>query len=146
MTRCAPSGPANAGAKRVAESYPTRRLAEARDSDLRDLRWQGKLDEADAGAEPLYDAADAWRPDHVEPNVARSTILSYVHVLDLVCCRASARRRSVTSARRESSRCSANCATLVSLMVSRAAAGRGDGARVGARRGAHAARRAGEQR
>ena len=116
VTRCAPSGPANAGAKRVAESYPTRRLAEARDSDLRDLRWQGKLDEADAGAgaEPLYDAADAWRTDHVEPNVARSTILSYVHVLDIICCRASARRRSVTSARRESSRCSANCATRAS--------------------------------
>jgi len=65
-----------------AESYPTRRLAEARDSQLRDLRWQGKLDEADAGAEPLYDAADAWWTDHVEPNLARSTILSYVHVLD----------------------------------------------------------------
>jgi len=65
-----------------AETYPTRRLAEARERELRDLRWQGKLDEADAGAEPLYDAADAWWTDHVEPNLARSTILSYVHVLD----------------------------------------------------------------
>lgn len=36
-----------------AESYPTRRLAEARDSQLRDLRWQGKLDEADAGRAAL---------------------------------------------------------------------------------------------
>ena len=65
-----------------AESFPTRRLAEARDSELRELRWLGKIDEADAGAEPLYDAADAWWTDHVEPNLARSTILSYVHVLD----------------------------------------------------------------
>lgn len=65
------------------EIYPTRRTAQQRDKELRELKWQDQLEAADAGREPLREAADAWWTDHVEPNLARTTILSYAHVLDV---------------------------------------------------------------
>jgi len=66
-----------------AESYPTRRKAELRDHELRELRWEDQIEVADAGRESLREAADAWWTDHVEPNLARNTVLSYALVLDV---------------------------------------------------------------
>jgi integrase len=65
-----------------AETYVTRREAERRDGEITDMRWEGKLELADAGGEPLRDAVESWWMDHVEPNLARNTITSYAHVLD----------------------------------------------------------------
>jgi len=65
-----------------AETFATRREAERRDRDIRELQWQGKVGEADAGSEPLRDAVESWWVDHVEPNLARNTIASYAQVLD----------------------------------------------------------------
>ncbi len=66
-----------------AETYPTRRQAEQRDRELRELKWQDQIETADAGREPLREAADAWWTDHVEPNLAPNTVQSYAHVLDV---------------------------------------------------------------
>lgn len=65
-----------------AESFPTKRDAQRRDEEIRDLKWRGKVEAADAGAESLRVAAEAWWADHVEPTLAPSTTLSYAHVLD----------------------------------------------------------------
>ncbi len=73
----------DADGRQRAETYPTRRKAELRDNELRELRWEDQIEAADAGRESLRDAAEAWWTDHVEPNLARSTVLSYAHVLDV---------------------------------------------------------------
>jgi integrase len=73
----------DANGRQRAETYPTRRKAEVRDNELRDLKWQDQIDAADAGRESLHAAAEAWWSDHVEPNLAPSTVLSYAHVLDV---------------------------------------------------------------
>ena len=65
-----------------AETFATEREALQRDAELRELRWLGRLDRADAGKESLREAAEVWWNDHVEPNLAKSTILSYAYVLD----------------------------------------------------------------
>jgi len=65
-----------------AETFATRREAERRDRDIRELQWRGKVDHADAGSEPLRDAVESWWIDHVEPNLARNTITSYAQILD----------------------------------------------------------------
>lgn len=65
-----------------AETHPTRRAAQLRDREIGDLKWQGRIEHADAGKESLREATDAWWTDHVEPTLARSTVLSYAHVLD----------------------------------------------------------------
>lgn len=64
------------------ETKLTRREAERRDGEIRELRWQGKLDQVDAGAEPLTEATDCWWSEHAEPNLARATLTSYAHILD----------------------------------------------------------------
>ena len=64
------------------ETKLTRRDAERRDREIRELRWQDKLDQVDAGAEPLADATDRWWSEHAEPNLARATLRSYAHILD----------------------------------------------------------------
>jgi len=69
------------GAQR-AETHVSRRTAEARDRELDDLRWQGQIEAADAGRESLREATEPWWTDHVEPNLAQSTVLSYANVLD----------------------------------------------------------------
>ena len=66
-----------------AETYTTRRTAELRDTELRELKWNDQIETADAGRESLREAAEAWWTDHVEPNLARTTVLSYAHVLDV---------------------------------------------------------------
>src|SRR3954452_6647169 len=66
-----------------AETYPDRRSAERRNAEIADLRWDGRLDNVDAGTEPLRDAAEEWWTDHVEPSLAQSTKESYAHVLDV---------------------------------------------------------------
>lgn len=65
-----------------AETFASEREALQRDAELRELRWLGRLDRADAGKESMRDAAEVWWNDHVEPNLAKSTILSYAYVLD----------------------------------------------------------------
>ncbi len=60
----------------------SRRTAAARDRELDDLRWQGQIEAADAGRESLREATEPWWTDHVEPNLAQSTVLSYANVLD----------------------------------------------------------------
>jgi integrase len=65
-----------------AETFVTEREALQRDAELRELRWLGRIDRADAGKESLREATEVWWTDHVEPNLARSTILSYAYVLD----------------------------------------------------------------
>jgi integrase len=64
------------------ETKLTRREAERRDREIRELRWQDRLDHVDAGAEPLTDATDRWWLEHAEPNLARATLKSYAHILD----------------------------------------------------------------
>jgi len=71
----------DAGRQR-AETFATEREALQRDAELRELRRLGRIDRADAGKESLREAAEVWWTDHVEPNLARSTILSYAYVLD----------------------------------------------------------------
>ena len=65
-----------------AESHATRRAAEARDNEIRDLKWRGKVEHADAGSESLRAATEVWFGDHVEPTLARNTIISYAQILD----------------------------------------------------------------
>ncbi len=69
------------GAQR-AETHVSRRAAETRDRELENLRWQGQIAAADAGRESLREATEPWWTDHVEPNLAQSTVLSYANVLD----------------------------------------------------------------
>jgi integrase len=64
------------------ETKLTRREAERRDREIRDLRWQGKIDAVDAGRESLRDATDRWWSEHAEPDLARSTLRSYAQILD----------------------------------------------------------------
>src|SRR3954468_17862848 len=64
------------------ETKLTRREAERRDREIRDLRWQGKLADVDAGAESLTAATDPWWSEHAEPNLARATLKSYAQILD----------------------------------------------------------------
>lgn len=64
------------------ETKLTRRDAERRDREIRELRWQDKLDEVDAGAEPLTAATERWWSEHAEPTLARATLKSYAQILD----------------------------------------------------------------
>ena len=64
------------------ETFSTRRQADARDREIRDLRSRGKDGAIDAGAEPLREAAERWWTDHVEPSIAISTSKVYATVLD----------------------------------------------------------------
>jgi hypothetical protein len=70
------------GGRQRAETFASRRAAERRDREIQELRWQGRLDAADAGTEPLRTAAESWWADHAEPNLAANTLRGYAHVLD----------------------------------------------------------------
>lgn len=72
----------DADGRQRAESHATRRAADARDHEIRDLKSRGKVERADAGCESLHAATEAWWADHVEPTLARNTITSYAHILD----------------------------------------------------------------
>jgi hypothetical protein len=64
------------------ETFSTRRQADARDREIRDLRSRGKDGAIDAGGEPLRKAAERWWTDHVEPSIAISTSKVYATVVD----------------------------------------------------------------
>jgi len=65
------------------ETFSTRREAEARDRDIRDLRDRGRHEAIDAGSESLAEATDRWWVDHVEGSVSQSTAKVYASALDL---------------------------------------------------------------
>jgi integrase len=65
------------------ETFSTRREAEARDRDIRDLRDRGRHDSIDAGSESLAEATERWWVDHVERSVSQSTAKVYASALDL---------------------------------------------------------------
>ena len=70
-----------AGGQRC-ETYATRREAEARDREIRELRERGRQDRIDAGTEPLREATERWWVEHVEPTVAQNTAKVYATALD----------------------------------------------------------------
>lgn len=73
----------DAGGKQRAETFDSKREAERRDLEIREYIWEGRHDRVDAGTEPLTDAVEQWWKDHVEPTLARTTVGSYAHVLDM---------------------------------------------------------------
>ena len=65
-----------------AETFATRRQAEQRDRELEDLRWDDRIDHADAGRETLREATEVWWTEHVETRLAPQTIVNYARALD----------------------------------------------------------------
>jgi integrase len=65
------------------ETFSTKREAEARDREIRDLRDRGRHDAVDAGSESLAEATERWWVDHVETAVSQSTAKVYASALDL---------------------------------------------------------------
>ena len=65
-----------------AQTFATRREAEQRDRELEDLRWDDRIDHADAGREPLRDTTEVWWAEHVETRLAPQTIINYARALD----------------------------------------------------------------
>jgi integrase len=65
------------------ETLPTRRAAEARDGEIRDLRDRGRHEAIDAGSESLAEATERWWVDHVESSASQSTAKVYASALDL---------------------------------------------------------------
>lgn len=68
--------------KQRCETFPTRREADARDREVRDLRERERHDRIDAGTEPLREATERWWVDHVEVTVSRGTAKIYATCLD----------------------------------------------------------------
>jgi integrase len=64
------------------ETFWTKREAEARDREIRDLRERGRHDAIDAGSESLAEATERWWVDHVESSVSQSTAMVYASALD----------------------------------------------------------------
>ena len=65
------------------ETFSTRRQAEGRDREIRDLRDRGRHEAIDAGSESLAQATERWWVDHVETAVSQSTAKVYASALDL---------------------------------------------------------------
>lgn len=68
--------------KQRCETFPTRREADARDREIRDLRERERHDRIDAGTESLREATERWWVDHVEVTVSRATAKVYATCLD----------------------------------------------------------------
>ncbi len=64
------------------ETFWTKREAEARDREIRDLRERGRHAAIDAGSESLAEATERWWVDHVESSVSQSTAMVYASALD----------------------------------------------------------------
>jgi integrase len=64
------------------ETFWTKREAEARDREIRDLRDRGRHETIDAGSESLAEATERWWVDHVESSVSQSTAMVYASALD----------------------------------------------------------------
>jgi len=71
----------SAGRQRC-ETFWTRREAEARDREIRDLRDRSRHDAIDAGSETLRDATERWWTDHVESSVSQNTAMVYASAVD----------------------------------------------------------------
>jgi len=50
--------------KQRCQTFGTRREADARDREIKDLRKRGRYDAVDAGTEPLREAVERWWTDH----------------------------------------------------------------------------------
>jgi integrase len=70
------------GGRQRCETFWTRREADARDREIRDLRDRGRHDAIDAGSEPLAEATERWWVDHVESAVSQNTAKVYASALD----------------------------------------------------------------
>jgi hypothetical protein len=92
------------------ETFSTRREAEGRDREIRDLRDRSRHEAIDAGSESLAEATERWWVDHVESSVSQSTANVYASALDLHLIPRMARCRSAISNPGTSSPCSASCA------------------------------------
>jgi integrase len=64
------------------ETFWTRREADARDREIRDLRDRGRHEAMDAGSESLREATERWWVDHVESSVSHRTAMVYASALD----------------------------------------------------------------
>jgi integrase len=64
------------------ETFWSKREAEARDREIRDLRERGRHEVIDAGSESLAEATERWWVDHVESSVSQSTAMVYASALD----------------------------------------------------------------
>ena len=64
------------------ETFGTRREAEAREREIRDLRERGRYEKIDAGTESLQEATERWWTDHVDVRVSSSTAKVYATCLD----------------------------------------------------------------
>jgi integrase len=73
----------NIGSSQRCQTFPTRREAETRDHEIRDLRDRGRHESIDAGSESLAEATERWWVDHVESSVSQSTAKVYASALDL---------------------------------------------------------------
>jgi integrase len=65
------------------ETFWTRRDAETRDREIRDLRDRGRHDGIDGGTESLLEATERWWTDHVESSVSANTMKVYASALDV---------------------------------------------------------------
>jgi hypothetical protein len=72
----------DADGRQRCETFATRRQADARDREVRELRERGRFEAIDAGTEPLTEAIECWWTDHVEPTVSVSTRRVYATCLD----------------------------------------------------------------
>jgi len=68
--------------KQRCQTFGTRREADARDREIRDLRKRGRYDAVDAGTEPLREAVERWWTDHVECSVTVNTAKAYATCVD----------------------------------------------------------------
>jgi integrase len=71
------------GGRQRCQTFSTRRAAEARDREIRDLRDRGRHEAIDAGSESLAEATERWWVDHVESSVSQSTAKVYASAIDL---------------------------------------------------------------
>jgi integrase len=64
------------------ETFRSRREAEAREREIRDLQERGRHEKIDAGSESLQEATERWWTDHVDVRVSSSTAKVYATCLD----------------------------------------------------------------
>lgn len=70
------------GGRQRCETFWSRREADARDREVRDLRYRGRHERIDAGTESLHVATERWWTDHVEVSVSQGTAKVYATCLD----------------------------------------------------------------
>ncbi len=64
------------------ETFWSRREADAREREIRELRDRGRYVRIDAGTESLREATERWWTDHVDVSVSQSTAKVYATCLD----------------------------------------------------------------